>query len=152
MQNAITMYSETKQPTDEEKVYLVLITGSDEDGEPYKDFDFIVGSDNVLIRIMDDIDNIDIFNSMVVLQDKSISLLNRVSVLEFFKLRLAKTANYPCGNDLVRLGYSDFDLNNFVENALMQNGVSANQRSQNNVNTSEEEDLYEYETVEGGDV
>ena len=113
MQNAITMQAPGHLQTDEEKTYLVLYTGMEEDGSIYKDYEYITGSDNVIISIMEKIDTIDIFKSEIILQDRAITLFDRLSLLDFIKHRIAKS------NDLVRLGYSDFDLNNYIENTLL---------------------------------
>ena len=113
MQNAITMQAPGHLQTDEEKTYLGLYTGMEEDGSIYKDYEYITGSDNVIISIMEKIDTIDIFKSEIILQDRAITLFDRLSLLDFIKHRIAKS------NDLVRLGYSDFDLNNYIENTLL---------------------------------
>lgn len=151
MQEAITMYNPQKPQEDYEKTYLVLFEGTDEDGDEYRDYDFIVGSDNVIIAIMERIAELDIFKSQVVLQDKHISLFDRITVLDFIKHRIRKTQNNPAGNDLIRLGFSDFDLNNFIENALLQNDIGY----QTQPTVSPEvpiEDNVDYNLVEGEDV
>ena len=151
MQEAITMYNPQKPQEDYEKTYLVLFEGTDEDGDEYRDYDFIVGSDNVIIAIMERIAELDIFKSQVVLQDKHISLFDRITVLDFIKHRIRKTQNNPAGNDLIRLGFSDFDLNNFIENALLQNDIGY----QTQPTVSPEvpiEDNIDYNLVEGEDV
>ena len=84
MQNAITMQAPGHLQTDEEKTYLVLYTGMEEDGSIYKDYEYITGSDNVIISIMEKIDTIDIFKSEIILQDRAITLFDRLSLLDCF--------------------------------------------------------------------
>lgn len=154
MKDAITMYNPMQPQSDNEKTYLVLFQGIDEDGESYRDYDFIVGSDNVIHSIMNRIETLDIFKSQIVLQDKHVTLFDRLTLLDFIKHRLNKSANNPGGNDLVRLGYSDFDLSNYVENSLLLNDISYQTETMVNSqhNTENVNDSVVYNDIEGEDV
>ena len=147
MQNAISMRAPGMEQKDEEKVYLLLYTGTDEDGSTYKDYEYIMGSDNVIIRVMEKIDSLNIFKSEIILEDKQISLLDRLTILDFQKHRVRKS------NDLQRLGYGDFDLNNYIENLFRLENIEKNESSYQHVqnNNSDRENI-EYHTIEGGDI
>ena len=159
MKDAINIYNPNSTQSDDEKTYLVLFNGTDEDGEQYKTYEYIVGSDNVIIAIMDQIDILDLFKSEIILQDKDITLFQRKTLLDFINYKINKSKNNPLGNDLVRLGYGDFDLHNYIENSLLMKDIEYQTESEYNksVNMSSNEKELEdaitlYENVEGGDV
>lgn len=153
MKDAITMYNPLVQQSDNEKTYLVLFEGVTEEGESYRDYNFIVGSDNVIISIMERIDTLDIFKSQIILQDRHVTLFDRLTLLDFIKHRLNKSAKNPAGNDFVRLGYGDFDLSNYVENSLLLKDISYQTETMvnENINTDTSESVL-YKDVEGEDV
>lgn len=66
-----------------EKEYLILIVGTDENGDEFKDFEFISGRDNAYFYIKGLVENIDLYESKIIAANDIVN--NAKPVVKFMK-------------------------------------------------------------------
>lgn len=91
----------------ESRMYLVLIVGTDENGEEFKDWQFIVGRKTAYDYIKSMVENIDLIESRIVVESETIS--ETKTVLQFMKYVLDTGLIEDPGFDIMDYVVGDYD-------------------------------------------
>lgn len=99
----------------EMKRYLLLISGYEEEsGEEYQRFEWCEGRTKTVKYIMEHIDYMNVLKSMVIVEDKDITLFDALNVHDFLVVTKNNTRSEN-GTLLDQLGYGNINLESYIQ-------------------------------------
>lgn len=130
MQSVVSIVKPGENIDPEIKRYLVLFHGYEEGSdEEIQRYEWCEGRTKTVQFIMENIDMMNVLKSMVIVEDKDISLLDALNVHDFLVITKTNTRQQDGTTLLDQLGYGGINLESYIQS-----------------------DIIEYTNIEGGDV
>lgn len=105
--DSMITFKDIKKDDPESKAYLILIVGFDEDGDEFRDFDFITGRTEAYEYIKARVEAIDLMESKIVVETDKIE--NLKPVLRFMRYVLDNGLIEDPGFDIMDYVTGDYD-------------------------------------------